>query len=45
MAANDKAWLSDHKITHILTVAKNIQPTYPEFINSKQMVKEDGLYI
>nr|CAG8434824.1 935_t:CDS:2 [Entrophospora candida] len=35
MAANDKAWLSDHKITHILTVAENIQPTYPESYHYK----------
>ncbi|GBB90551.1 hypothetical protein RclHR1_17540004 [Rhizophagus clarus] len=30
MAANDKAWLEDHRITHILTVAEGINPTYPE---------------
>jgi hypothetical protein len=32
MAASDKAWLEDHKITHILTVSDGINPAYPEVL-------------
>lgn len=37
MAANDKTWLEDHHITHILTVAEGIQPAYPEVFKTLYM--------
>lgn len=30
MAANDKTWLEDHHITHILSITEGSNPTYPE---------------
>ncbi|CAG8659698.1 16781_t:CDS:2, partial [Acaulospora morrowiae] len=46
MASSDKAWLRDHNITHVLTVAKFIPPAYPEsytykIINILDHTKED----
>jgi hypothetical protein len=44
MAANDKAWLEDHQITHILTIVEGSNPAYPEvyiFVITTYFIKSD----
>ncbi|CAG8505705.1 11235_t:CDS:2, partial [Diversispora eburnea] len=42
---SDKAWLSDHKITHILTIANDIPPYFPESYVYKVIHVNDYEYV
>ncbi|CAB4419244.1 unnamed protein product [Rhizophagus irregularis] len=41
MAANDKTWLEDHHITHILSITEGSNPTYPESYTYKVIAIRD----